>query len=498
MSVNVTSLKSLKAVAALAPVTDLSRNSQLTNSRSTQSDFRRLIVSEWMKDREVRFHEKAAAREDGRKIYVIDECPFDKDHGERGEVCIMQDDSGRTSFKCQHESCSAYGWKEACDAIGKPDSHHYEAERQHEVSLATGDFIPQLMNSSEFDAADFRQNYLVEKVLVEGQPCIVGGPKKCLKTGTLVDLAVSLGTATPFLSHKDFAVPEPVRTCILSGESGAFSLRNMARRVCQSRDVLLADADILWGLDLPQLANPRHLLVLHDTITEQSIRVLIVDPAYLCLLSGTSQINPGNVFAMGEILKEIGDLGTATGCTIIIAHHTRKATQKRERFQPTDLEDLAMSGFAEFARQWILLGRRIEYESDGHHRIWLSVGGSAGHSGCYAVNVDEGPPNGPFSQRTWLVEVEHAARAIEAEKVAKHQRQSEERMQAKLNALKKKLAEFPDGQTKSQLRDMTKPRPTPDDFEFLMAQLIDEGKAEACQIKKNNRSENGYRPVTDF
>jgi len=43
----------------------------------------------------------------------------------------------------------------------------------------------------------------LENILVAGQPFLLGGKKKCLKTAIRCDLAVSLATATPFLDHFD-------------------------------------------------------------------------------------------------------------------------------------------------------------------------------------------------------------------------------------------------------------------------------------------------------
>src|SRR5687767_13403037 len=82
--------------------------------------------------------------------------------------------------------------------------------------------------------------------------------------------------------------------------------------------------------------------------------------------------------------------------------------ERADPFQPPELEDIAWSGFQEWCRQWLLVGRREKYEpGTGSHRLWLNVGGSAGHSALWALDIEEGKlPN-----RTWEVNVMHADEA---------------------------------------------------------------------------------------
>src|SRR5437764_12826055 len=102
-------------------------------------------------------------------------------------------------------------------------------------------------DSASFAREEYRREWLVEQILAAGQPAVLGGPKKTLKTSLAIDLAISLGSGRPFLGR--FAVPRRARVAVLSGESGAATLQETARRVCAARGVELEDCDVLWQPD---------------------------------------------------------------------------------------------------------------------------------------------------------------------------------------------------------------------------------------------------------
>ncbi len=355
----------------------------------------------------------------------------------------------------------------------------------------------QPITSAEFDAQEYSTVYLVEDILVAQQPCILAGARKSLKTTLLVEMAMSLGGGLPFLGK--FATGKTRRVAVFSGESGRATLQEIARRVARTKGMPLKNFDVLWNFSVPKMSDIAAMVALEEFIEKEGAEVVILDPTYLMLNLGEGA---NNLFAVGEKLWVLTELIEKTGSTLVIAHHTRKNSPNP--FEPPELEDIAWSGFQEWARQWVLLGRRERYNPDnaGDHKLWLTYGGSAGHSGLWGLDAVEGVRSDPGGRR-WDIELlrpsEVRSEAIGAAERLREERQREKRLREiesdskiVLNALR---AIGDAGETVTQLS--TKIKISCGRTTAAIEHLNANGFVEECDVLRSNKqSYPGYRTVS--
>lgn len=266
-----------------------------------------------------------------------------------------------------------------------------------------------LIDSQAFNDMNCDLEWLIEGVLVKAEPGVIGGPKKTLKTSLMIEMAISLGTGKPFLGK--FNVPKKVPVAVFSGESSKASLQNTARRIAASKGIELdGRCRIHWEFDLPRLLDSKDRNALRQAIRESGSKVVFVDPLYLCLNGAGQSVSVSNLYDVGPALRLFAKVCIGAGATPILLHHaTKSAGRSSETPKPLDLEGLAFSGIGEFVRQWVLLNRRVEYGvGSGKHCLLMSIGGSAGHSDCWAVDIDEGHLERDFTGRKWAVTVREA------------------------------------------------------------------------------------------
>jgi len=331
--------------------------------------------------------------------------------------------------------------------------------------------------------------YYVPGMLAADQPCVIAGSVKTLKTLTTLDLALSLATATPVFGS--LPVPNPVSVVMMTGESGLSVIRRKFITMCAARGLdPRAPEGLIIAPKLPLFGDHRHADALGKFIERHKAQVLIVDPTYLCMPGA----EPGNVFAQGKLLGGMNTICAERGCTLAIIHHMRHVGTVPNAVP--ELGDIAWTGFAEWARQWILVGRREKYVSEsGQHKLWLNCGGSAGHQMLRAVDIDEGTP----ADLRWIVELRRAdeARQLQQEdNAAKRERDKAGAAERALAKLLVAAAEFPAGETKSTLKAAAGfSGESSKQFDAALAAAIERGDLVRCKIKKHTAHYDAYKPA---
>lgn len=220
----------------------------------------------------------------------------------------------------------------------------------------------------------------------------------------------------PFLSSEEVVLyTDACRAIVLSGESGRATLQSMARRICKAKGVTLDEAAVHWGFSLPRLAVPGDLARLKASVKAIGARVVFIDPLYLALLDGSHKIEATNLYQVGPVLRRAATACLEGGATPVFVHHTTKGAANPKARKGTeegpgdpdlalDLYDLAYAGIGEFARQWLLVRHRRPYRpGTPRHELLMTIGGSAGHSGLWRVDLDEGVLDERFEGQDWQI-----------------------------------------------------------------------------------------------
>jgi hypothetical protein len=244
----------------------------------------------------------------------------------------------------------------------------YHAKEKQRLAPISGDPVP--------------PDYLVNGLFERGKPLVIAGPVKAGKTQVATELGVALATGRDFLGY---TVPRPLTVAMFSGESGDSTLATYRRN---------AGNPPLAALRLyPHLPS---IPALASILQDEPADVVILDPMYM-LLDGEQA---SNLFVMGRQLKELASIveEQRPGATLVLVHHFQETI--KPGVIPT-LDHLAFAGIKQFARQWLLVNRRIPYRP-GPDNLWLLAGGAADKSDLVGLDHTADP-------WTWTVLAKEAA-----------------------------------------------------------------------------------------
>ncbi|MBI1900918.1 MAG: AAA family ATPase [Planctomycetia bacterium] len=310
-----------------------------------------------------------------------------------------------------------------------------------------------IYTASELDAADLGTDWLVEHLAPLAQPGTIAGLFKTMKTSIAADFAVSVAAGRFFLGK--FRVPSPRRVLFLSAESGLATLRETMRRISYPAGIdfpNLGDKLLVSG-DVPHLDSDADVKAAEKIIADNGIEVVVVDPLYRAV--PTVGAEAGNLFQMGKALDPFLCMCQASAVTPIILHHANRRGVGENR--PMELADIAWSGVAEMVRWFILLSRRQAYQADGHHALYLNIGGSAGQSHLMGLDIAEGLVSDEGGRR-WevsLTPIQEVRAEAQGEREQEKQRRAQAAFDADTNEVMRVIDENPAGVTETDIRKAT-------------------------------------------
>lgn len=370
-------------------------------------------VASWLDSLEIEYSHEAL--EGGGETWHLLPCPSCGKNAGGKDSSIFREADGRLGWHCFHDTCPAAvkvreaelagqrlsGWAALCGVLGRPSSEFVTSDRgpypggpgaSTTRASRPADERPFDFKSISWDELRLKEihlRWLVPRAFVVGQPILFGGASKTLKTSIAVDLLVAVTGGGQWLGVFD-PPPETGPAFFVSGESGEYTLRETISRVCAARGIHEQGLPLTISTRIPRLGVASHVEATRRELLRLGAKVFVLDPAYLAMLGDDS--GEPNLFRIGSILREFGEVAEETGATMVLLHHFRKATRTSgTTFTRPTLEEFSFSGFGEWARQWVLLKRRNAFkQGSGIHELYCEVAGSVGQSSAWALTIDEG------------------------------------------------------------------------------------------------------------
>ncbi|MBC7856469.1 MAG: AAA family ATPase [Pirellulaceae bacterium] len=228
--------------------------------------------------------------------------------------------------------------------------------------------------------------YFIDGILERSQPGVIAGQYKTLKTTLAVELSYCLATGSPFLGI--FPPNKTARVGMFSGEAGRAQIRDTVRRVAASHgDYSPWDhKGFYFSCDkMPKIGSLEYEDALVRWVEKHNHELVIIDPGYAALAAVGE--GAGNYYKVAELLFRVTEMQKKTGCVMLLCPHMTKAP----KYDPPMLSDIQWSGFSEWSGQWILLGKRREWDDQrGDHWLWMVAGGRSGHADTWGLDVHEG------------------------------------------------------------------------------------------------------------
>ena len=274
-----------------------------------------------------------------------------------------------------------------------------------------------LRSIAELEASRGQVSYIVEGLLSSMQPAIIAGPEKSLKTTLAIGLGLSIASGRRFLEQ--FSILTSGKVAVFSAESGADKLMDTVSAwadglLLNTREPEFSDRFKIatW---VPHSSCEERLYYFKEQLKLFQPLVCIIDPMYLAIDDEQASISKN-----GQQMRRLSEIALHFGATPVFCDHIKKNSTNAGRYSPLELSDLSGAGKGAFFRQWMLISRRSKFTAvaDRLHELWMTVGGSQGHSWQGAVDVREQFEGSRLSHIYAMVQPEENLRQQQARSIA--------------------------------------------------------------------------------
>ena len=126
-------------------------------------------------------------------------------------------------------------------------------------------------------------------------------------------------------------MPKPHRVAVMSGESGEATIQETARRICRAKEVSLEEAcRVSWAFELPRLQDDDYRAAFTAMLCERQVKLVIIDPLYLCLFDGAPGLSASNLYDVGPLLLRAAKASLDAGATPSSSTMPRRVAASRQ------------------------------------------------------------------------------------------------------------------------------------------------------------------------
>lgn len=172
-------------------------------------------------------------------------------------------------------------------------------------------------------AASGPQRFLVRGLWPAGDYGVHSAEPKAQKTWNAGDLAVSVASGTPFLSH--FAIDNPGHVLLFIGEGGEAAILRRLRAIAAAREVHVEDLPITVCARTPHFGDDDHMRQVASALDAVPAALVLIDPYYLAARG----INAQSVTEAGALLERIQHVCQDARTSLLVVHHHNRSREAK-------------------------------------------------------------------------------------------------------------------------------------------------------------------------